>query len=122
MKLTVVAGSAPDSQNRCAEIHSAGEQCRRRREVVRLLRFRKHERNVVPLIAPGILIHRREEDAVGSVNHEILVRQTFCQTETRREVAFIGVHQAFRVAILPPTKTEGVPSLKIRLVFVLFLS
>ena len=58
VKLTVVAGSGPVTQNRSAKIHPGRKERGRRSEIVRLLCFRKYKRYIVPLVAPGILVHR----------------------------------------------------------------
>src|SRR5882757_4463414 len=57
------------SQHRRAEIESAGEQRRRRREIVGLLRLRKHIGNIVALVAPRVHVHRRKKDSVSSPQH-----------------------------------------------------
>ena len=55
------------SEHRRSEVKLVRQDRSGWREVVALLRLRKHIRNIVPLVAPGIHVDRCEEDAVGSV-------------------------------------------------------
>lgn len=53
-----------------AEVERAGVERCGRGEVVSLLSLREDVRNVVPLVAPGILIDGREEDSISSAEHK----------------------------------------------------
>ena len=64
------AHSASVPKHRRAEVHGSSGSVLRWREVVALLRLRKDVRNVMPLVAPRIHIHRREEDAERAVKNQ----------------------------------------------------
>src|SRR5262245_8681526 len=51
------------SEHRLPEVNFGSEERRRRREVVSLLRLREDIRDIVTLIAPGVHVNRREENA-----------------------------------------------------------
>ena len=59
-------GQGAGAENRGAEVEGGLVQRRGRREVVGLLSFGENVGYIVALIAPGILVHRRVEDAVRS--------------------------------------------------------
>ena|SRR5438552_3313719 len=98
------SGKRTGAQNWRTKVHPSVKERRRRSEIVRLLRLWKNERDVVALIAPGVLVHRSEEDSVRGMNDQAAIGQIPCDTETRGKVVLVRVHQSLRVAILPAYK------------------
>src|SRR5512132_4726621 len=61
------------AQNCRTAVEVTGDDAGRRREIVTLLRFRKDVRNIVALVAPGVHVHRREEDAKRRMQHKPMI-------------------------------------------------
>ena len=78
MKLTVVCPSTAGPKFKLARQDRRGW-----REVVALLRFREDVRNVMPLVAPRIHIHRREEDAERRVKNQAHAAEAPCEIPKR---------------------------------------
>src|SRR5579884_4086624 len=90
-----------------------------RRKVVTLRRLRKNIRHIVALVAPGVHVHRRVEDAVCCVHHQTHVRHALRNSKRGAKSAFGGYISPLGYPFCPPTKTDGTPSLlKTRLLFV----
>ena len=66
----------------------------------KLIRLGEDIGNVVTLIAPSVEINRSIEDAVSGVNNQTPARQALGDAETRREIVFVGIHQACGIAEL----------------------
>ena len=54
----------------------------------------------MPLIAPRVLIHRRVEDSIGGMQHEPELGKVLGDSESRRKVVLVGIHQPLRIAVL----------------------
>src|SRR6266852_9530168 len=67
------------------------QRCRRR-EIIKLLRLRKNVGDVVALVAPGVEIDWRKENAVGAVDDEAEARKILRDAQAGREVALVGEH------------------------------
>ena len=108
------------TQHRSAKIQPIRKERGRRREIVRLLRFRKYIRDIVPLVAPGVLIHRREEDSVSCHAARVPDLGRFLAIPMRGAKLCLFAYISPRgYPFWPPMNTEGTPLLKIRLVLVL---
>ena len=68
-----------------------GSDAGRRSEVVALLRFRKNIRHIVSLVAPGIHVHRRKENAKRRVQHDPVTRHVVRKAESGGELEFVRV-------------------------------
>src|SRR5689334_22913805 len=88
--------------------HSGGkiEPVNRRNKVIALISLRKDVWNVVPLIAPRVHVDRRIEDAVRGMQYDSHTRHVVCDTQARREVQFVGVHQTLGITVLPSNEDE----------------
>src|SRR5579863_3393158 len=95
------------TQDWSAEIQSVRIERCRGREVVRLLGFGEHIRNVVTLVAPRVLIYRREEDAVRGMQREPAVGKALGDSYARRKVVLIRIHQTFRIPLSPADEYRG---------------
>ena len=93
-------------QHRRAEIQSLREQRGWWSEVVRLLRLRKHKGHIVPLVAPRVLVHRREKNPVRRMEYDPPIRQILRDSESRGKIMRIRVHQPRRIALLPADKNR----------------
>ena len=71
------------SQHRIAEVQVGGDDAGRGSEVVALLRFREDVRNIVALVAPGVLIHRRIEDSERRMQHQADTWEIACAIPKR---------------------------------------
>src|SRR5437660_12686489 len=76
------------------------------RGVVPLLRFRKDIWNVVPLIAPRVNVHRREENSECGVEHQA-AGQRLRKSKSWSEVAGVRISEPARVAVLSADKNRG---------------
>ncbi len=100
MKLTVVGVSGPCPNTGVPKFSWLLNRDAGGVIVVRLLRLWKHVWNVVPLVAPGVLIHRRVEDSVGSAQDNARARNVLRDPEAWSNVVLIGVHQALGISVL----------------------
>src|SRR6185295_17090904 len=82
----------------------AGDDSRRRSEVVALLRLRKNVWHIVTLIAPGVHVNRREEDSEGSVKHNPMLRQVVRDSNARSKIQLVCIVKTFRKTLLPANK------------------
>src|SRR5207244_12806906 len=57
-----------------------------------------------PLVAPGVQIYRRKKDSIGRMEHEADAWKVFGDSQARRKVMLIGVHQPSRITQLPADK------------------
>src|SRR4030081_384469 len=83
------------AQDRRPEVEVIGNDTGGRREIVTLLRFRRAVGNIVPLVAPGIHVHRHEEDPKRRMEHKSMTGDAVRNTRTRREVKLIRSRQSF---------------------------
>src|SRR3954447_18302991 len=91
-------------QHRLTKIKLASKQRRGRSEVVALLSFRKHVRNIVALVAPGIHIHRRKENSEGGMKDQSEIRQRLRESEPRSNVVSVGIFKSLGIAVLASNK------------------
>src|ERR1044072_6335001 len=70
-------------------------------EVIALLRFRKHIRNVVTLVTPRIHIHWCKEDSKRTVQHDSMLMPVMRDPDARCEIELIRVAQTFWKPLLP---------------------
>ena len=110
------------TQHRRTEIESVGKQRGGRREIVRLLRFRKYIGDVVALVAPCVLVHRREEDSVSRVQHEAALGKFFAIPMRGAKLCLFAYISPRGYPCWPPMNTWGTPLLKIMLVLVFLRS
>ena len=97
------------AQNRSAKVEARIEQSGRRRKIVGLLCFRKNVRNVVPLIAPGVHIDRRKENAVGRMQNDPVLRKIPRNANARRKIVLVRKKQAIWIAELPANENGRSP-------------
>ena len=92
----------------CAD-HRRGEVERsdRGNEGIALRGLGEDERLVVALVAPGVHIDRRVEDAVGNVRHKAQSRNALRQAQPWREPQPVGIHQASRISVLAADEDLG---------------
>src|SRR6476620_5075898 len=90
-----------------SEIKPRGKQGGGWSEIITLLCFRENVRNVVPLVAPGIHINRREKDAESCVNDEPNLGKILGNAQTRSEVARVRIFEAAGKTILSSDKNRG---------------
>src|SRR5919206_11705 len=83
------------------EVKVSGNYWRGRSEVVTLLRFRKHKRHVVALVAPCVHVDGSKEDAERSMQHNAVLVQIVRDAKARRKLHFFGVVKASRKSLLP---------------------
>src|SRR6185503_9052066 len=100
------------SQHSRTEVEVTRDDSRCGHEIIALLRFRKHERHVVTLVAPRVHINRCEKDSERSVQNEAVLMQVVRDTEARRKFEFVGVVQTLRKPLLPADKYSRRPILK----------
>ncbi len=68
-------------------------------KVVALVCFRKHQRRNVTLVAEGVHIDRREEDAVSTAHHKPQTSANLVRkTHAGRKVVLVGIDQPTRHA------------------------
>src|SRR5437868_13218221 len=89
------------AQHRSTKIQSREEECSRRREVVGLLGFGKDVWHVVTLVAPGVQIDRRIEDAVGTAQDEPTAGKVLGNADAGSKIVLARIRQPFRVTQLP---------------------
>src|ERR1700730_7853500 len=83
------------AQDRRPEVEVTRNDTSGRREIVTLLRFRKDVGNIVALVAPGIHVHRREEDPKRRMEHKSMIGDAVRNARTRREVKLVRSRQSF---------------------------
>src|SRR3984893_15703349 len=75
-----------------------------RSEIVELLGLGENIGNVVALVAPGVEVDWREEDAVSAMEDEAEARKILRDAEAGSEVALVRKHQAAGIAVLAANK------------------
>src|SRR5947207_9250312 len=86
------------------EIKSAGKKSSRRSEVIGLLGLRKHERNIVALVAPGVHVNGSKEETKRGVEDQSVLWQGLGKSEARSEVVGISVFKTAWIAVLAANK------------------
>ena len=82
------------------------------REIVALLRFGEDVRDVVALVAPGVHVNGRVEDAEGPVEHKPQARDVLRDAEARGEVKLVRVHESGGKPLLSADEDEWTPVLE----------
>ncbi len=86
----------------CAQHRGREVECGDRGNVRIALRgLREDIGHVVALVAPGVHVHGRVEDAVGHMRHHAEPGHTLRQAQPGAKVGVVGIHQAARIAVLP---------------------
>ena len=95
------------AQNWSSEVHPVCKKRRRGREIVRLLRFRKHVGNIMTLVAPGVLIHWREKDPIEGMEYKPVTWEILCDAYPGRKIVLIRIHQTLRISVLAANENRG---------------
>src|SRR6266699_6033874 len=94
------------AQHRRSEVEVTGDDAGRRSEVVALLRLGKDIGNIVPLVAPGIHVHRSEEDSKRGMEHNPMTGNAVRDARAGREVKLVRRRQTRGKTLLPADENE----------------
>src|SRR5215472_2961543 len=105
------------AKNRGVEVErrlgpGGGQQRSRGIEIVELLGLWKNKGNVVALVAPGIQVHRGEENAVGGMKNDARARKVVRNAEARCKVVLVRIEQAVWIAVLSADENLKVAALE----------